>query len=472
MRILLSDMPVSSENKFGKLKKLGSSSPPYNILLLGTILKKAGHDVRLTTDTSSLGDVESVIKDFRPEVIGVTFMTLGSCFLGQFAKMVKRVAPDSLFIAGGYHSSLYPEETLDRAPAMTAVFIGEAEISLPKFIEVAEQGKPDSSALREVPGICFQDEGGELVRTAPPTPIKNLDDLPFPDFTLIPGYFDNYFGSVNRHYLGSPQAFLLTSRGCPYNCHFCGRKILGRKVRSHSPEYILDLLQHCRDKYSIKSIIYGDEFFTLNRKQTYGFCDELKRRGLDRIKWSCSGRVNNMDYEYAKILREAGCRQIVYGTESGSQTILDKINKRATVEQNANAVLCAHRAGLQAYGSFILGSPGETPETLQETRDFILEYPLAFVGLLFFTPLPGSHFFEGKKYAEYGTVVNEDFSIYNCFDGLPFVPHGMTEDYLRSFRAKLYRDFYLRPSRILREMQFALNPNSWSYFLRMISLKG
>lgn len=453
------------------MKRVGSSSPPINILFLGTILKRAGHEVRLTLEKCTIQEVAKEISSFDPHIVGVTFMTIGSVYLPDFAAMVTRTAPNAILITGGYHSSLFPEQAL-AVGGVTAIFIGEGERNILDFVTLCESGTPTPEGLAEIPGICFHDASGQAICTGPAQFVSDLDELPFPDFELIPSYFKEFHGSINRHYLGNPQALFLTSRGCPFSCRFCGRKILGQRVRSNSSEYVLELIAHCKATYSIRSIIYADEFFTLNKKKTLAFCEELQRRELSKILWSCSGRVDNIDYEVACALRQAGCRQIAYGSESGSQAILDILGKKVTVEQNARAVLEATRAGLQTYGSFMLGSPGETVDTLEETRRFILDNPFSFIGLLFFTPYPGSYFFEEQRYLQFGTIVDHDISHYNCFDGLPFVPHGMTAQYLRDFRAKLYRDFFLRRSRIVKEFEHILNPNSWRAFFRLCGFKG
>ncbi|MDL2279356.1 B12-binding domain-containing radical SAM protein [Desulfovibrio sp. OttesenSCG-928-G11] len=466
MKVLLCDMPVSDEDKFGSLKQAGSSSPPLNLLFLGSALKKSGHEVKITLDDASWPQVAETIKSFEPGIIGVTFMTIGSASLPKFVELVRLAAPKSILIAGGYHSTLYPREVLD-AGNITAVFRGEAENNLPKFIEMCVNGPPDCNELKTIPGIAYLDHG-EMIDTGPAEIVSDLDTLPFPDYSLIPSFFEKFHGSINRHYLPNPQAFLLTSRGCPFSCHFCGRQILGQRVRSNSADYILDLLEFLKKKYFIKSAIYADEFFTLDKRRTEYFCNELRTKGLNKISWSCSGRTNNMTQDMATTLKQGGCKQISYGIESGSPAILKMLNKKSTLTDNANAVLFAHRAGLETYGSIILGSPGETRDTLKETRDFVLNYPLSFIGLLFFTPLPGSYFYENARYKQYGEIIDTDLTHYNCFDGLPFVATGLSAEFLRAFRTKLYKDFYLRPKRLIRELKYFGNWNSWKTMFRLI----
>lgn len=471
MRVLLSDIPLPRESKFGPFKRLGSAYPPINLLYLGTQLSKAGHKAQITTDDHSLDDVRAVIRETAPNVIGVTYMTLGSAYLDDFAAMVAAEAPHAWLIAGGYHASLFPEETLRRYPKILAVFKGEAERTIVPFINMLDSGSPDAASLREVKGIYFRD-GDAIVATDPAPALENLDELPFPDFGLIPDYFSKYHSAVNRHYLGAPQAFLLTGRGCPFSCHFCGRMIMGRAIRQNSVEYRIELVQWLRDHHGVKSIVYGDEFLTLNKKESVRFCEQLRQKGLDDIEWCCCGRVSNMDYDFARELRNSGCRQIGYGCESGSQVILDTINKRVKVERMSAAIRDAHRAGLQVHGTFMLGCPGETRDTIEETRRFILSNPFGFVVLCFFTPLPGSYFWEEDRFLQYGTFANSDVSQFNLFSGIPFVPHGLSENDLRTARNRIYREFYFRPSRMARELKYLFNANSWRFAARVAGLTG
>lgn len=467
MDILLCDIPMSPEAKFGRFRHLGSASPPYNILLLGTILRLRGHNVRLTTEDQSLEEVAGLAREFNPQVIGATFMTMGYPRLKAFTQTMKRAAPKALLIAGGYHASIYPESVLGAHPLLTAVFKGESEVSLPKFLDVTEGGAFAPSDLREVPGIAFRDEAGAIEATLPAPLIEDLDTLPFPDYDLIPDFFERFRPAVTRHYFRTPQAYFLTGRGCPYSCHFCGRLILGRKIRQNSPDYTVALIQHARQRHHIRSMLFADEFFTVNKKTMRALTTLLHKHDLNTIDWSCNGRVNVMDEDYARMLSQAGCRQIGFGIESGSQKVLDLLNKNDTVEAQAKALQAAVTGGIEAYGSFIIGSPGETRETLEETRRFVLDAPLAYISTCFFTPLPGSYYWNPEAYAPYGTLIDDNLENYNTFSGIPFLPHGLGRNDLLTFQRRLYRDFYLRPSRLLAEFRHIANPTSWRYAIRI-----
>ena len=466
MRILLCDVPVSMEKKFGSFKRAGSTFPPYNLLLLGTILRRQGHTVQVTTDDYHLDDVAEVIRAFEPGLIGLTYMTLGEPYVAAFCDMVERECPKVPLVVGGYHCSLYPEQTLRSFPRVLAVFKGEAEKSLPQFLELCGSGTPGASELKDVKGIAYRD-GEVITDSGPAERIEDLDDLPFPEYDLIPGYFNNFRAAANRHYFKSPQAFFLTGRGCPYDCHFCGRMMLGRTVRQNSIEYNIEHIRFVRKHYGVQSIVYADEFLTQNRKNMYHFSEELQRNDLHKVHWACSGRINNMDVEFARVLRQGGCRQIGYGLESGSQKILDLLNKKASIEKMSAAVRAAHEGGLEVFGNFMIGCPGETRETIEMTRRFILDNPIGFIVICFFTPMPGTFYWDQGTYKEYGALVSEDFSIFNTFAGIPFVPHGLTADDLQQARNQIYRDFYLRPKRLLREARHLGNPSSWAFAARL-----
>jgi len=470
MRALLCDIPLPSENKFGPFKRLGSAFPPLNLLYLGTAARKNGHEVRITTDRETPEEVADAIREFQPDLIGITFMTLGVPYLGALLEMIERLAPRAVIVTGGYHSSLFPEQILREHPRVRAVFKGEAERTFPLFADAVADGSPDDGCLEQIPGIYFRRRDGSIASTEPGPFIEDLDEVPFPEFDLIPGFFDRFHPALNRHFLGTPHAFLLTGRGCSFDCRFCGRQMLGRKVRQNSVEYRVDLIRWCREKYGIRSIVFGDEFLTIDKARTVEFCDALQRAGLARIKWCCSGRANNMDLEFARRLRAAGCVQIGYGCETGSQEILDILNKRITIERMEQAIRDAHRAGLQIFGNFMLGCPGETPETLEMTYRFIMRNPLDYVVLCNFTPLPGSFFWDEQRYLQYGVLQTDDLTQFNLFAGMPFVPHGCTAEQIRNARNRIYRDFYLRPGRILKEWKNLFNPNSWRFLGRAIGL--
>lgn len=470
MKVFLCDIPVSPQKKFGALQRFGSAFPPFNLMILGSELKKNGNQVHISTDQETYEDIVAALKEFAPQIIGVTFMTLGVPYLRDLLSLFQRVCPHAIIIAGGYHCSLFPAEILRDYPEISIVFEGEAELTLPQFAQMVEDSGLDVKSLKQISGIYFRDDQGEVVHTEKAPLFNDLDKLAFVDFDIIPNFFRKFHAGINRHFLRTPQLFFLSSRGCPFSCRFCGRQLLGRTVRQHSVDYTIELIKWNKKKHGIRSIIFGDEFFTANQKHAVKFCDAMHQSGLAHIKWCCSGRVNNMDLNYAKTLKKAGCEQIGYGCETGSQRILDILDKKATLERMEKAIRDASEAGLQVFGNFMLGSPGETQESLDQTYAFIMKNPLHFVVLCFFTPLPGSYFWENQRYKEYGEMLHDDFSKYNLFSNITFIPRGLTSGSLLKMQKKIYRDFYFRPSRIAKEFKYVFNPDSWHFLMRAAGL--
>lgn len=239
---------MTSEDKSGKF---GSNFPPINLIFLDTQLKHAGHKVCITTENYSIKAVSDIIRDFQPDVIGITFMTLGFPNLASFVEMIFEVAPDISIVTGGYHSTLFPEAVLKISDQIKAVFIGEAERSIVDFAEVlGGDSELTNEILAGIKGIAYLD-GEEMIKTPPlPAPLNELDELPFPDFDLIDEYFEQFHGGLNRHFLGGVlHAFLLTGRGCPCSCHFCDRMILGgQKIRQNSIDYKIELISTINKK--------------------------------------------------------------------------------------------------------------------------------------------------------------------------------------------------------------------------------
>lgn len=470
MKILLCDMPLSSKSKFGIFRFFGSSFPPMNLLFLGTQLKQHGHQVRIATDDISDVEFADLLTKWEPDIVGVTFMSLGFPFLKGFVDTVRAALPKAHIITGGYHSSLYPEEVLGVSNEISAVFVGEAENSILEYAEVCQDGPLSPDKLKQIHGICFKDHGKTEI-TQPRELIGDLDQLHFPDFELIPDYFKKYHAGLNRHFLKAPQAFLLTGRGCSFNCHFCGRKIFGSKIRQHSTDYKVELVKWCKSRHGINGIVYGDEFFTHSKTNTTDFCEKLKQQDLHKLKWVCGGRVSNIEKEFAQTLRSAGCMQLSFGLESGSQTILQLLNKKTTLEQMRKAIRVTADAGIQATGNFMIGCPGETRETLEATYRFIMDNPLEFITLTYFTPLPGSYFWEHQNYIQYGKLINDDLASFNIFSEMPFVPFGATSQMLSRYRNRIYRDFYFKPKKILNKIHQAANKNSMLNILQMTGLR-
>lgn len=473
LKLTLIDIPTSREEKFGKaMKFVGSNFPPINLIFLGTVAKELGVDVDIIPEHYSFAEVEKGLHVFKPDIVGITFMSMTYHNLSRLLRIVKSACPSSTVVVGGYHNTIYPEDVLIQNPEVDCGFVGEADRTFADFLRMfMENGNkiPSADVLKSIPGLALRDQSGRAFLSAEGPNIENLDELPFLDFDLLPGYFSIYLPAVNRHFLASPQAMLITTRGCPYACTFCGRQLLGRSIRSHSNQYKIDMIKGLVKDHGVKSILFGDEFMTYNKKETILFCEMLIKEKLNHINWVCSARVNNIDDEFCEALKAAGCIQLSFGLETGSNEILKRLKKNATAEQAAKALKCCRKSGLMSFGNIMLGCPGETEGTLQETYDFVMNNPIDYIVCTFFTPLPGSDILDNGEWKQYGTLTNENnFKDFNLFNGQPFIPFGFTQEELKRWRTKIYRDFYFNPKRILRELRFVTNYNSWKFLFRAL----
>ena len=214
--------------------------------------------------------------------------------------------------------------------------------------------------------------------------IKNLDDIPFPARGLLS------VQGQDRWLADGETSSLITSRGCPYNCAFCGsNKIWGRGTRFRSAQNVLDEIAHIIDTYGIRAFRIHDDQFILNRKRIYPLLDGFERL---EIVWRASSRVDSVDQSLLERMARAGCVEISYGVESGDQWVLDAINKGTTVEQGRDALRWTHEAGIHARALLMCGMPGETLETPQRTIGFLEETSewCDTISLTEFSPLPGT----------------------------------------------------------------------------------
>ena len=197
---------------------------------------------------------------------------------------------------------------------------------------------------------------------------------------------------------------MITTRGCPYSCTFCYRNF-GRKVRSRSANNVIAEIKTLREKYNLRFIALLDELFTVHKKRVYDFCDKIDEEKLN-IRWQCAGRVNLVDESLLKRMAASGCEFILYGIESGSQKMLDSMNKQVTVDQAKKAIQITRKAGITPMTSYMVGTIGETKETIQETVDFCRDTHTNAGEFFFTTPFPTTILWEQVK--AMGKIENEE----------------------------------------------------------------
>ncbi len=436
--ILFMTPPCPLEDRYGDLSDAGNLTPSLGILILAAVVREKGYRVSVldaSAENLSLDETLERVERLRPRTVGFSATTLSILGAEKLAEALKHRRPDMTTLVGGPHATAVPQETLTRCPHLDIAVLGEAENTIVGLLEALATGDD----LSKLQGVAYRNEQGAVVQTPRRDGVTDLDALPHPAWDLLPGFPDRYnppYFKVQR----LPSTSLVTSRGCPYQCVFCDTSVFGAKVRGYSAEYLVDMLHRLTTDYGIRDITFEDDTFMFLPQRLRAVCEALIRSDL-RLSWACNSRVDLAKPDLLRLMRRAGCWYISFGIESGSQEILDGIGKRLTLSQAEEAVRESRRAGVRAKGFFIVGHPGETLETLEQTRSLMLRLPLSDASVMCMTPFPGSPL--SKNADRYGEL-DRDWSSMNLLQPA-FVPFGLSKEVLKAWQSRLMREFYLRP---------------------------
>jgi radical SAM superfamily enzyme YgiQ (UPF0313 family) len=370
---------------------------------------------------------ERLLEEKRPRyyVTQVTAPTLRNDMYGAFLARSMGVTT----VAFGTHVTPIPRETMHAFPSLNFALRGEPELTLRELIDTLDRANlaseewwprmeaefgarlrklfadadpdwqpawlngetgffpenPVSDRLELIKGLVWRD-GGEIVVNPDRPFVRHLDDLPMPRHDLLP--LKAYRAPLVRN----PYAFIVTSRGCPGGCRFCIKHVsYGNSVRFRSPENVLAEIEFLAS-LGVRSVNLYADLFTVSREQVMGLCELILERGLE-MEWTCNSRVDFVDQEMLRLMGQAGCRWISWGIESGSEKVLRRARKGIDLEQVKRALRWSKEAGIHNWGYFIIGLPGETEETIQETVCFAKQLPLDLVLFHIAAPYPGSPLF-------------------------------------------------------------------------------
>jgi anaerobic magnesium-protoporphyrin IX monomethyl ester cyclase len=336
-----------------------SLTMPLGLLYLAARLEKEGHEVfleDLQLCRSPVSRLRNTLQAFCPGLVGITSFSINLHTAGRLLRTAKQVCPGAVAVWGGPHVSFDDRETLRRNPWADAVVRGEGEETLSEMASRIAEGK----GFVGVSGVTWRDAGGNIRRN-PDRPFQaDLDLWPRPAWHLL---------ALSRYLAFGDGASLLTSRGCPHRCVFCvGRKMIGARGRFRDPIAVADEMEALA-ALGFKRLRIEDDLFTFRKERATTICREIARRNLP-IRWRAYARVDTVDPELLSWMKRAGCERLLFGAESGSPEILKKIRKGITPEQTRRAVEMTRQAGIGVLASFVLGLPGETPETLRQTVEF------------------------------------------------------------------------------------------------------
>jgi anaerobic magnesium-protoporphyrin IX monomethyl ester cyclase len=328
---------------------------------LASTLEADGHTTRIIDEIAGQ-NTDGELDDFKPDLVGISFMTMYAPRAYALATKIKKERGLTV-VLGGAHPTAMPEEALKYGDCVVK---GEAEWSFPQAIT---DGKLE----------------GIIDATPPPV----LDELPIPSRWQLD--MDTY-ASAGEEIAGFSYRTLgiITSRGCPFKCTYCINSERETKLRFHGPERVIEELKYVVDRHHIESVAFYDELMATDAKRFKLICESMIQNNLHHLKWECQMHAKTFRPDVLELMKKAGCIQVTVGFESGSQKILNTINKGATIEENDAAARMAHEAGLRVRGCFIVGTPGETREDVRMTEKFIKKAKIDFASVHYMTPMPGT----------------------------------------------------------------------------------
>jgi len=442
--------------------KSGYQIPDIGLGYIATGLRKHGHDVDIF-QAELEPDFEAFrrrIQAFKPDVLGLKVMSVEIFSAKKCIEIARSELPDVVTVIGGPHTTSAPlEDIFSYFEALNFALRGEAEIALPKFIAVLESGGSDFS---EVPGLAYRH--GDSFIANPMLIHPNLDDFGIPAWDLIDPR--NY---PNRWYFWTPEwpgAPILTSRGCPYRCTFCGQNIVtGKRVRRRSLKLVLEEMTLLINTYGVHDFDFTDDNFLMDAEYVREFCEEILKRGW-KIRWNCCGaRIDFLDDALVRLMDRSGCNIISVGYESGSARVLDYMKKDLDLNMvRSKSRMIARNSDIKIVGLFILGYPTETEAEIRKTIRLATQLPLFAANFNTYIVIPGCE--EYERLIASGEVERVPWDKLSL-DEHTYTPEGLTFKRLKYLYYMAHVKFYLRPWIIWRFGRY-----SWrrfhQFFLRGI----
>lgn len=411
--------------------------PPLSLAYVAAIIKRAGHEaIIIDGNILNLGlkEVVKKIKDFSPDLLGFSVTTSTFHNVTSWIRAIKKII-NAPVIAGGALLDLYPREIMQYKEIDYAV-IGTGIDSIPELLKVLS----DKGNLSSVPGLCFR-RGDEVILNEREQSAENISELPFPARELLPNH--KYYSpfSLKKNFTA-----LITSRGCLFKCAYC---CLPGELQLKKAEDVIEEMAECYYRFDIKDIDIYDTIFTADRERAVNICRGIRRRGLD-FAWATRTHINYVDKELLEEMAASGCGMIMYGIESTDQAVLKNL-KRPIVPVNKikDMVRLTKKAGISAFGFFMLGTPGETYSTIDNTVRFSKKSGFDFVQFSRLIIIPGT-----RLYKEYLNGHKQDHwrgFVLDSKQGFPVIAETLLpQDVIMRYVKNGNMGFYLHPLRIIR----------------------
>jgi radical SAM superfamily enzyme YgiQ (UPF0313 family) len=417
--------------------------PPLGLMYIAAVLEKAGHAVQcFDADPQYHDSIAKEIKDFNPDLIGLSFLTVAYQRALNLMKKLKAELPDVMYCAGGVHTTVKPTETINEFD-LDFIVVGEGEETIVEVCGKLEKGEE----LAGVKGVMYR-QNGTVVDNGRRDLIRDLDTIPFPARHLID--MEPYLKppGIIRGYATENQTTIVTSRGCPYRCIYCGsHNIFGRKTRRRSVKNVVDEIEHLHKTYGIKGVYYCDDTFTLNSRWVREYCEDLMRRNMG-IKWAGQSRVDQTDEDLLRLMKESGLVQLDFGVESGSEKILKVLGKGGhgdRTEQIMKSFELCRKLDIRTLATFIIGNPEETREDIEQSFQVAKDIKADYTAFYFLTPYPGTDIYDmaiKNGWLDPGLPFSEIWA--HRQPELPLMAITFKKEELRDIRRHLQNHFFRR----------------------------
>lgn len=417
---------------------INPENPPLGIALLSAIWDKQGHTSQIIDAAVLQLEIPEIISMINPaaDFVGITATTPQITCAIIIAKKVREAFPCIKIIMGGAHPTVFHKE-LVRDKICDMVVRNEGEIPV---TELAKE-----SPYNLIPNLTWRKSDNEVVVNPDAETYMDLNSLPLPAYNKLPmRLYHSALGAAKNE----PSIGMVTSRGCPGKCNFCFSKMFGLKIRFMSALNIIEHIEHLQKNYGIREISFYDDTFTADKKNVAELCRLILAKEI-KLSWSCFSRVDSVTPELLLLMKKAGCHQIMYGFESIDEKILKNINKGTDSAQFQKVVDWTKAAKINIRGAFMLGNPGETPDSMERTLAFAKNSGIQFAVFNITTPYPGTALYQ--DFLRKDLLLHQKWDLYNLDQPILKLGTVSAQD-IRKYYFKAYRVFYLRPGFILRHI--------------------
>lgn len=416
----------------------GETWPQTGLASLAAVAQDAGASVRILdamVEQLTQPETLNVLRQWQPDLVvaGTTTPTFFSD--ADFLRQVKEQLGTTTAMAGT-HVSVMPERSM-RESDVDMMLVGEAERTVQRLVTTCRE------AWAQIPGLALR-RSEEVLLTGPAEVTRDLDTLPFPARHLLP--WEKYHTPFSGK---APFATVIPSRGCPYHCTFCrAGSVWGHQPRLRSVSHVMAELQAMHNELPIRHFAFMTDTFTMQRDWVLDLMEEMK--SLD-YQWVCNSRVDTIDETMAAAMKAAGCQIVSFGVESANPEILKRVRKGINLDQARAGVRIAKAAGLTTFAYFILGLPGETPATAQETIEFAIRLDPDYANFHVAIPFPGTELYHEAQKA--GWLAHEDWDQFEEMGSAVMDLPDFSREQARYFQQRATRQFYLRPRQLWRELK-------------------